>query len=449
MTQPMETLCQALAADGSPCTNPALAGSAFCLLHSEQSEVGLDLGGDGWLPIDDRTAPRPAATGASTLSVTPLQAAAGSAETDELGDELWIDDRLTGRRLHEEERQSRLNAELARFASAARRLAPPGAEALVPSAQEAQRLLRGMLGPFYPRQLIDQGGVWLSPDLWKGAWYVATYLLRSQAGSLRRRMEGDYEIDDFGRDQQLLDVVLPLFQLLYRSYWRVEVSGSEHVPAQGRAMLVSNHSGVLPFDGAMIGLALHNETASQRLPRALADAWFPTLPFISTLLMKTGQVQAHPLNALRLLERDELVAVFPEGTRGIGKPFRQRYQLQRFGRGGFIKVALQAGAPIIPVAVVGAEEIYPVIGRLDPLARLLGMPFFPLTPTWPWTGPLGLAPLPTKWFIDIGQPIHLAGYDAHDAANPAVVARLTDQVRTTIQRMLLERLAKRRSIFLG
>jgi 1-acyl-sn-glycerol-3-phosphate acyltransferase len=170
---------------------------------------------------------------------------------------------------------------------------------------------------------------------------------------------------------------------------------------------------------------------------------------VSILLQKTGQVPAHPLTAQRLLERDELVVVFPEGTKGVGKPFKDRYQLQRFGRGGFIKVALQTGAPIIPVAVVGAEEIYPVIGQVEPLARLLGLPFFPLTPTWPWTGPLGLAPLPTKWYIDIGQPIRLDGYDARAAANPAVVARLSEQVRSAIQRMLLERLARRRSVFLG
>jgi 1-acyl-sn-glycerol-3-phosphate acyltransferase len=214
-------------------------------------------------------------------------------------------------------------------------------------------------------------------------------------------------------------------------------------------MLVSNHSGVLPFDGAMIGLALYNETTSQRLPRALAATWFPTLPFVSILLQKTGQVQAHPLNAQRLLERDELVVVFPEGIKGVGKSFKDRYQLQRFGRGGFIKVALQAKAPIIPVAVVGAEEIYPVIGQVNPLARLLGLPFFPLTPTWPWTGPLGLVPLPTKWTIDIGPPIYLDEYDARAASNPAVVAQLSDQVRATIQRMLLERLARRRSLLFG
>ncbi len=388
----------------------------------------------GWLTFVDRSA---------TAQPAPVAAATDT------GDTLTFDDRLTTQRQQEAERQSRLQGELARFASAAQRLAPAGAETLAPSAQQAQRLLSGLLGPLYPRQLIAQGGVWLNPDLWRGAGYVARYLLAAQTSTLRRRLEGEYEIDDYGRDQGFIDVVLPLMQFLYRSYWRVTVSGIEHVPQQGRALLVANHSGVLPFDGAMLGLALYNETASQRLPRALADSWFPTLPFVSILLHKTGQTPAHPSTALRLLEQEELVVVFPEGTKGVGKPFHQRYQLQRFGRGGFIKVALQAGAPIIPVAIVGAEEIYPMIGRVDPLANMLGMPFFPLTPTWPWMGPLGLAPLPTKWTIDIGQPIHLEGYDSRAAANPAVVSRLSEQVRSTIQRMLLERLAQRRSVFFG
>ena len=374
---------------------------------------------------------------------------AGMAAATDGGDGLAFDDRLTTQRQREAERQSRLQGELARFASAAQRLAPAGAETLAPSAQQAQRLLSSLLGPLYPRQLIAQGGVWLNPDLWRGAWYVARYLLAAQTSSLRSRLEGEYQIDDYGRDQGFIDLLLPLMQFLYRNYWRVTVSGSDHVPEQGRALLVANHSGVLPFDGAMLALALYNETVSQRLPRALADSWFPTLPFVSILLTKTGQTVAHPATARRLLEQDELVAVFPEGVKGIGKPFRQRYQLQRFGRGGFVKVALQTGAPIIPVAIVGAEEIYPMIGRVEPLASMLGMPFFPLTRTWPWTGALGLAPLPTKWTIDIGQPIHLEGYDSRAAANPAVVARLSEQVRSTIQRMLLERLAQRRSVFFG
>ncbi len=404
--------------------------------------------GNGWLAIEDRAA-RPSPTVTAAPSGQQSEPALGAQQPAEPDLSLAVTDRLTDRRTEEAERQGRLNIELTRFARSAQQLASPGVEAVGPTAQQAQDALRRLLGPLFPQQLLEQGGVYLNPDLWKGAWYVASYLLRSQTSSLRRRLEGDYELDDFGRDEAVLNLLLPLAGLLYRDYWRVEVSGSEHVPEEGRALLVSNHSGVLPFDGMMVGLALYHETASQRLPRALAASWFPTVPFVSMLLQKTGQVQAHPLNAQRLLERDELVVVFPEGIKGVGKPFRERYQLQRFGRGGFIKVALQTGAPIIPVAVVGAEEIYPMIGQVTPLARLLGMPFFPLTPTWPWTGPLGLAPLPTKWFIDFGEPIRLDGYDARAAANPAVVARLSDQVRNTIQRLLLERLAKRRSVFFG
>jgi 1-acyl-sn-glycerol-3-phosphate acyltransferase len=444
MTTPAAA-CQAIAPDGTPCPNPPLPGSAWCATHSAPQPLAVDFGDDGWLAFEDRAPARPAASGPQAAAA-PAAPAAPLAGQDDM---LWIDDRLTEQRQREAERQSRLQGELARFARAAQRLAPPGAEALAPTAQEAQRLVSRLLGPFYPRQLIAQGGAWLNPDLWRGAGYVAAYLVRAQTSGLRRRLEGGYEIDDFGRDEGFLSVILPLAQFLYQNYWRVEVSGLEHVPEQGRALLVSNHSGVLPFDGAMVGMALYNGTASQRLPRALAASWFPTLPFVSILLQKTGQVPAHPLTAQRLLERDELVVVFPEGIKGVGKPFKDRYQLQRFGRGGFIKVALQTGAPIIPVAVVGAEEIYPVIGQVEPLARLLGLPFFPLTPTWPWTGPLGLAPLPTKWYIDIGRPIHLEGYDARAAANPAVVARLSEQVRSAIQRMLLERLARRRSVFLG
>lgn len=446
MSETAPAACQAVLAGGSPCPNLAEPGSVTCALHRQQDAPAAPA--DGWLAIEDRAAARPQP--AASLPVQSDRArAAGDTPTAAAGSDLWIDDRLTEQRARDAERQSRLQAELARFAQAAQRLAPPGAEAVVPAAHEVQRVLRQALGPFYPRQWVEQGSAYLSPDLWKGAWYVANYLLRAQTSSVRRRLEGDYQLDDFGRDEGFLNVVLPLAQFFYRNYWRVEVSGSSHIPAQGRGLLVSNHSGVLPFDGAMIGLAVYNETANQRLPRALVASWFPTLPFVSILLQKTGQVQAHPLTAQRLLERDELVVVFPEGIKGVGKLYRDRYQLQRFGRGGFIKVALQAGAPIIPVAVVGAEEIYPVVGRLDPLGRLLGLPFFPLTPTWPWTGPVGLAPLPTKWFIDVGEPIHLDGYDARAAANPSVVAHLTDRVRTTIQRMLLERLGRRRSVFLG
>ncbi|MER2600099.1 MAG: lysophospholipid acyltransferase family protein [Caldilineales bacterium] len=372
--------------------------------------------GNDWLQINDRRAP---------------------AVTDE---SLPVADRLTEQRRHAANQQQRLGAEMARFAGAAQRLLPEGTP--IPGAAQTQRLARRLFGPLLPADTL------VNADFWRGAAYVLAYLLRSQARSAERRLTGDYTLDDFGLDEGFLGVVLPLAQFMFQSYWRVEVTGDEHVPAAGRALLVSNHSGVLPFDGAMIGLAIHNSPV-RRLPRSLVASWFPGLPFVSMLLQKTGQVQAHPLNAQHLLERDELVVVFPEGIKGVGKPFRDRYQLQRFGRGGFIKTALQSRAPIIPVAVVGAEEIYPMLGSVPPLARLLGLPYFPLTPTWPWLGPLGLAPLPTKWTIAFGPPIAMDCYAATDAANPALVAQLTDQVRMTIQQMLLEHLARRRSIFRG
>lgn len=377
--------------------------------------------GNDWLEITDRHAPAP----------SPATADEG----------LPVTDRLTEHRQRNDDRRLHLGAEAARFADAAQRLLPEGAP--LSGVAHTQRLARRLLGPLLPADTLANA------DFWRGAAYVLAYLLRSQARSVERRLAGDYAVDDFGLDPGFLGVVLPLAQFMFQNYWRVEVTGVEHVPTAGRGLLVSNHSGVLPFDGAMIGLAVYNSSAGRRLPRALVASWFPGLPFVSMLLQKTGQVQAHPLNAQHLLERDELVAVFPEGIKGVGKPFRDRYQLQRFGRGGFIKTALQSRAPIIPVAVVGAEEIYPMIGSAPPLARLLGMPYFPLTPTWPWLGPLGLAPLPTKWTIAFGEPIAMESYAAHDAANPALVVQLSDQVRMTIQRMLLEHLARRRSIFRG
>lgn len=288
-----------------------------------------------------------------------------------------------------------------------------------------------------------------SPDVWKGMAYVASYLARAQAGAVGRRLEGAYEVDDYGLDREFLDAVLPVVQFLYRHYWRVDVSGIENLPAEGPALLVSNHSGVLPFDGAMISTAILNEMSPPRLARALVADWFPTLPLVSILLQKTGQVQANPHNALRLLQQGELVAVFPEGYKGVGKLYRERYQLARFGRGGFIRIAVTAGVPIIPVAVVGAEETYPMIARSHLLARLLGFPFFPITPTFPWTGLLGFVPVPSKWSIDFGRPIIIDQPGTRAAANPVLVDQLTEQVRSIIQAMLLDRLARRRSVLFG
>jgi 1-acyl-sn-glycerol-3-phosphate acyltransferase len=235
----------------------------------------------------------------------------------------------------------------------------------------------------------------------------------------------------------------------FHRYWRVERSGIENIPGEGRVLLVSNHSGVLPLDGAMIAYGVREQHPAHRLVRALVANWFPSLPFFSMLLNKTGQVLAHPDNGRRLLAQDEAVLVFPEGYKGVGKPFKERYQLARFGRGGAVRMALETQAPILPVSVVGAEETYPMLWNAKPIARLLGFPYFPITPTFPWFGLLGIIPLPSKWYIDIGEPIDISQYDPQFAANPALVSELTDLVRNRVQAQINNRLAQRRSVFFG
>ncbi len=286
-------------------------------------------------------------------------------------------------------------------------------------------------------------------DTWRGLWYVINYSMDAQRDFIKRRFSGEYETDDWGYDPEILEAVKPFFQFLYQRYWRVEVSGIENIPAEGRAMLVSNHSGQLPFDGSMVGLAVLNEHPQARLVRTLYASWFPTLPLISSLFTKAGQAMANEENALRLLEEEQLVAVYPEGIKGVGKLYKERYRLARFGRGGFVRTALKAGAPIIPVAVVGAEETYISLAKSELIARLIGFPFFPITITWPWLGLLGFIPLPTKWTIRFGEPVETTNYAPSSAENSMLVSQLTDQIRNLIQEMIYQRLAERKSILFG
>ncbi|RME85626.1 MAG: acyltransferase family protein [Caldilineae bacterium] len=295
---------------------------------------------------------------------------------------------------------------------------------------------------------IEESG-WLDADTWRGIGYVLQVAAQTQLDMLKRRLRGEYEVDAWGYDPEFTDYILPLAGFFFNKYWRVEMNGLDHIPVEGRALMVANHSGILPLDGAMISYGVREYHPAHRLVRALVADWFPTLPFFSLLLTRTGQVLAHPDNGRRLLEQEELVLVFPEGYKGVGKHFRDRYKLARFGRGGFVRMAIEARAPIIPVSVVGAEETYPLLYNLKPLARLLGFPYFPITPTFPWLGPLGLIPLPTKWFIDIGEPIDTSQYDSELAANPAFVSDITDLVRTKVQEQIDGRLARRKSVFSG
>lgn len=262
------------------------------------------------------------------------------------------------------------------------------------------------------------------------------------------RRGANYEVDEFGFDPQWTESFLSVFMILYRDYWRVETTGIENVPATGRALLVSNHAGVLPWDGTMIKTAVFAEHPHPRHVRALVASLFMGMPMLSWFLRRTGQTVGHPDDTRRLLERDELVLVFPEGVRGTGKSFKDRYRLRRFGRGGFVATAIRSGAPIIPVSVVGSEEIYPMVADLAPLARFLGLPYFPITPTWPWLGPLGMIPLPSKWRIQFHAPIHVEKHPPEAAGDNNLVMALADEVRDTIQQGIYDNLKRRRGVFL-
>lgn len=265
---------------------------------------------------------------------------------------------------------------------------------------------------------------------------------------LRRRVTGEYEVDEFGFDQELTDqLVMSILRPLYEKYFRVEVRGLEHVPAKGGALIVANHSGTLPLDALMTQVAVHDHHPEARNLRLLGADLVFQLPLVGELARKSGHTLACHADAERLLSQGELVGVWPEGYKGLGKPFRDRYKLQRFGRGGFVSSALRTGVPIVPCSIVGAEEIYPMIGNFRTLARLLGLPYFPVTPTFPVLGPVGLVPLPTKWRIEFGEPIRTDTYPAHTADDPMVVFNLTDEVRETIQHTIYKVLMHRRSVF--
>ncbi|WP_010470014.1 lysophospholipid acyltransferase family protein [Streptomyces somaliensis] len=265
---------------------------------------------------------------------------------------------------------------------------------------------------------------------------------------LRRRLTGEYEVDEFGFDEELTDqVLMSLLRPLFEKYFRVEVRGVENIPSEGGALVVANHSGTLPLDALMMQVAVHDRHPAGRHLRLLAADLVFVLPVVSELARKAGHTLACAEDAELLLRRGEVVGVMPEGFKGIGKPFGERYKLQRFGRGGFVSTALRAGVPIVPCAIVGAEETYPMIGNSRTLARLLGLPYFPITPTFPWLGPLGALPLPTKWTIQFGEPIPTDGYAPEAAEDPMLMFNLTDRVREQIQHTLYKLLVRRRSVF--
>jgi len=267
---------------------------------------------------------------------------------------------------------------------------------------------------------------------------------------VRKRMVGDYDVDEFGFDPHLNDAIfLPLFRVLFKSWFRVEVSGVENLPESGAALLVANHAGVLPFDGLMTSVAVRDNHPTGRDLRLLAADMVFDMPMVGQAARKAGHTMACADDAHRLLAAGELTAVFPEGYKGLGKHFKDRYKLQRFGRGGFVSAALRTKAPIVPCSIVGSEEIYPMVADVKLLARILGLPYFPITPLFPLAGPLGMVPLPSKWHIQFGEPIDTTDYDESAAEDPMITFELTDQVRETIQQTLYQLLANRRNMFFG
>jgi 1-acyl-sn-glycerol-3-phosphate acyltransferase len=262
----------------------------------------------------------------------------------------------------------------------------------------------------------------------------------------RRRLEGDYEVDDYGFDRELTErFFMAALRPIAEKWFRLEVRGLENIPAEGGALVVSNHSGTVPLDGLMTMLTVHDHAG--RFLRPLGADLVFKLPVVSALARKGGATLACVEDAERMLSGGQLVGVWPEGFKGIGKPFSERYKLQRFGRGGFVSAALRTGVPIIPLSVVGAEEIYPLVGNVPSLARLLGVPYIPITPFFPWLGPLGLVPLPSKWILEFGEPIRTDSYDAAEAEDPMLVFNVTDQVRETIQHTLFDLLRDRDGVF--
>jgi 1-acyl-sn-glycerol-3-phosphate acyltransferase len=260
------------------------------------------------------------------------------------------------------------------------------------------------------------------------------------------RVIGDAPVDESGFDPEFnASVFMPVFRPLYRSWFRVQMRGIEHVPGSGAALVVANHSGVLPFDALMLQAGVFDESPQHRVLRVLSADLVYEVPVLSGLARRSGHIRADPEQADRVLAAGHLVGVFPEGFKGIGKPFKERYQLQRFGRGGFAATARRAGVPIIPCAIVGAEEIYPMIGNARAVARLLKLPYFPVTPLFPWFGPVGAVPLPSNWIIEFCPPVPTDS--ANGASGDRAVSSLADHVRDTIQCKLDELLVERGPAF--
>ncbi len=265
-------------------------------------------------------------------------------------------------------------------------------------------------------------------------------------GAMRSGPLDPDSVADFGHDPAFLPSVAPLLEFLYARYFRVRMLGIENIPATGPALLVANHSGGLPYDGALLIYGVFRDHPQHRRLRTLVANFAFRSSWMAPVVARIGGVRAASGHAKRLLDGGELVGVFPEGLRGVGKLYRERYRLERFGRGGFARLAIETRVPIVPVAIVGAEEIHPILAKVTRMAEPLGIPYIPITPTFPWLGPLGLLPVPTKWTIQIGEPMQVP---SEAPPGSAVVQETAESVRARIDEMISRILTQRKSVIFG
>jgi len=251
--------------------------------------------------------------------------------------------------------------------------------------------------------------------------------------SLPMQNIGSQGYDPWGMHPETAKISFTAVRWLYEHYFRAQAFGLEHIPDTGRVLIIGNHSGQLPMDGVLVSFAVANKADSPRLPRSMIERWFPTVPFLGNLVNSVGGVIGDPKNCAKMLEREEAIVVFPEGIRGSGKPYRLRYQLQRFGH-GFMHLAMEHDTPIVPVGVVGCEETMPSLTNIKPLARMLSVPYFPLAP---------LLPLPARVFINFGKPMRYA----NDVRNEQDVEWRVEEVKDAIRGLIDTGIAQRKSIF--
>jgi 1-acyl-sn-glycerol-3-phosphate acyltransferase len=263
--------------------------------------------------------------------------------------------------------------------------------------------------------------------------------------TMRERIPDATTLPDFGFAPEFLKKTAPVLEFLWSKYFRVRLTGMENIPDQGAALLVANHSGGLPWDGAMLMHATHFHHPAHRPLRPLVASFAFHSSWMRPVVARVGGVRASMDNAVALCKAGQLIGVFPEGLRGVGKLYRERYRLTHFGRGGFVRLARTANVPIIPVAIVGAEETHPVLAKLTRVAQPLGLPYIPITPTFPLLGPLGLLPVPTKWSIKIGEPILLPP----GTGSKEETLDMAESVRSRLDHMIAELLATRRSVIFG